>query len=175
MKFPVLKFFSERLLIHLSAGGFELIHDRLEPCQIRDHFGEQIFSPRAQVNELHTGTEAASNRPHLTHGSERSSVDAHNNFGPHPAIKGQSCINAASVQTQVADRPRNKNPIGREATDLRLTAADESHAAAAIFFCAIVFCVIVVCIRALRHVYKIVCRARILENGIKVMQNHEPK
>jgi fatty acid desaturase len=86
------------------------------------------------------------------------------------------------VETQVADRPRNKNAIGWEAADLRVTAADESRTASAIVVWAIIVWTVMVwaimvceimvwaivawailgCRGALRHVYKIVCRAKIL-------------
>ena len=36
-------------------------------------------------------------------------------------------------------------------------------------------CAVVVCLGALRHVYKIVCRARILEKRIKVTQDWKLK
>jgi hypothetical protein len=80
-------------------------------------------------------------------------------------INRQRSIDAASTEAQVADLPRKKDAIGWQATDLRVTRATESRTAAAI----------VIFAGAIRHVYKIVGWARILENGIKVTQNWKPK
>ena len=55
--------------------------------------------------------EAAPNRFHLTHGPERSCVDAHDDFSPHAAIKRLRDIEAASVEAQVADRPRENDAV----------------------------------------------------------------
>ncbi len=74
------------------------------------------------------------------------------------------------MQTQVANFPRKNDAVRWEASELRVTTAAESCAAAPIIVCAII-----VCVATFRHVYKIVCRARILEDGIRVTQDWKPK
>jgi len=122
------------------------------------------------VNELHTNARGATNRPHLTQGPERSGIDSHNDFSSRTKINRQNGLNAASSEAQVAYPYRKKDAIGWEATDLRVTAARKSRATTAIVVCAVL-----VCVGPLRHVYKIVCRARILEKGVKVTQDWKPK
>lgn len=165
LKFAGLQFPAQKLRIHLAAGKLELIHDGMQPRQLCDQVREQVFSSSAQVNELYASPGTAANRFDLTHGTERSCVDAHDDFRPHAAIKRMREIKAAAVEAQVADRPRQNDAVGRKAIDLRLATARESRAAAAIFFG----------VTALRHVYKIVFRAETPEHGIKVTQNSEPR
>jgi len=164
--------FSEGLRIYLAAGSLEFIHDRLQPRQLRYQVRERVFSASTQVDELYAGSKAVPNRPHLTYGSERSRVDAHDHFGSHAEINGQSGIDAAPAEAQIEYLPRNEDAVRWEATNLRLTTAFESRAMAAIVGSAIngsaingsAINVSAIDLRvgALRHVYKIVCRARFL-------------
>jgi len=137
------------------------------------------------MDELYAGSKAVPNSPHFTYGSERSRVDAHDHLSSHAAINGQSGIDAAPAEAQIEYLPRNKDAVRWEATNLRLTTAFESRAMAAIIGSAIVVSAINVSainvsaidlrVGALRHVYKIVCRAKTLENGINVTQGWKPK
>jgi len=134
-----------------------------------------VFSASTQVDELYAGTGAAPNRPHLAHRSERSRVDADDNFSSHAEINGQSGIDAAPTEAQIEYLSRNEDAVRWEATNLRLTTALESRAMAAIIVSAINVPAIDIRVGALRHVYKIVCRAKTLENGINVTQGWKPK
>jgi hypothetical protein len=139
-----------------------------------------VFSASTQVDELYASSEVAPNRPHLTHGSERSRVDAHDNFSSHAEINGQSGIDAAPAEAQIEYLRRNEDAVRWEATNLRLTTAFESRAMAAIVVSAIDVSAINVPaidvrVGALRHVNKIVCREKTLENGINVTQGWKPK
>jgi hypothetical protein len=53
----------------------------------------------------------APQRPHLTHGSERSRVDVHDDFSSHAEINGQSGIDAAPAEAQIEYLPRNKDAV----------------------------------------------------------------
>ena len=121
------------------------------------------------MNELYASSGAASNRSHFTQRPERSSVDPHDNIRSCAIINRQSGIDAASTEAKVEDLPGNKNAVGWQATDLRETTATESRATAAIIVFAGAFRSV------LRHVYKIVGWARMLENGIKVTRDRKPK
>src|ERR1039458_2608486 len=74
------------------------------------------------------------------------------------------------AEAQIEYLPRNEDAVRWEATNSRLTTTFESRTAAAIVVSAINVPAIDLRVGALRHIYKIVCRARFLENGINVTQ-----
>jgi hypothetical protein len=90
-------------------------------------------------------------------------------FSSRSRFDGRNRINPASAETQVSDRPRNRNAVGWEATDPHLAAAEKSRAAPAFDILPTVDCAfglhannvwtIDVPGVTFSHVYKIVCRA----------------
>jgi hypothetical protein len=111
LQLPVIELPAKRLGIDLAPCTLDVVHDSLQPSQLPDQVREHAFATSTQLNKLQASSGVGSNRPDLTHGPERSCIDAHEQFSSRAASNRQSGIDAAAAEAQVANLPRKNDSL----------------------------------------------------------------